>query len=90
MPRALFMLAGAVLLLCAGLLVMNARENEARARAATEACTRFARYSQQPVDISHCTYVRRWDMTLIAFAGFALAGGLGFLAFGMSRRQVPG
>jgi hypothetical protein len=29
-------------------------------------------------------------MTLIAFAGFALAGGLGFLAFGMSRRQVPG
>jgi hypothetical protein len=103
----LFLLAGAVLLLCAGLLALNARESEASAQAVTKACTdmalgkaerdhafitsdpRLAWYPKQPADISHCTYQRRWDMNGLAFAGIALAGGLGILAFGFARQQAP-
>lgn len=98
MFRSLLMLAGAVLLLFAGLLIANAREREATTitRTCTDAALgkaaeirRGLGLSSWPADISQCTYERRWDMILVAGAGFALAGGLGFLAFGLSRQQVP-
>jgi len=99
MPRALILLAGAVLLLCAGLLLANARESEASAQAVTKACTdaamakavearRIPGMPNLPADFTHCTYVQRWDMNGVAFAGIALAGGLGFLAFGLVRRPA--
>jgi hypothetical protein len=87
MPRALFMMASAVLLVCAGLLLVNARESEASAHAVTKACTDAARLSGVPL-FGHCTYVQRWDVDRLAFGGIALAGGLSILAFSLSRKQT--
>lgn len=96
MCRPLLMLAGAVLLLCAGLLIANAQESEAISRTCTDAALgkaaeirRGLGLSSWPADISQCTYERRWDVILVTCAGFALASGLGFLTFGLARQQVP-
>jgi hypothetical protein len=79
-------MASAILLLCAGLLLVNARESEASALAVTQACTDAAR--QRGVPFNHCTYVQRWDVDRLAFGGIALAGSLGILALGLSRKQT--
>lgn len=96
MNRSLVVIACIALLLCAGLLLANAQESEASAQAVTKACTdaavakaaetqRILRMDL-PVDVRHCTYVRHWDINGIASAGITFAFGLGFLAFGLSRR----
>ena len=96
MFRPLLMLAGAVLLLCAGLLIANAQESEAITRTCADTTwgkaaeiRRGLDLSSWPADISQCSYEHRWDVILVTCAGFALAGGLGFLAFSLARQQVP-
>jgi hypothetical protein len=80
------MMASAVLLLCAVLLLANARESGTSARAVTKACTDAARGIG--VSFSHCTYVQRWDIDRLVFGGVALAGSLGILALSLSRKQT--
>jgi hypothetical protein len=84
-------LAGSVLLPLAALLAMGARESEASAVAAARACTAaertWAAWEQRSPAFGHCAPVRRWDARQLASAGVALAGGLGVLAFGLTRRD---
>ena len=99
MTRILATMAGIVMLACAGLLILNAREDADTARARTAACTSAAvaearrqAESLRPLgyrptpSIDHCTFEQRWDMKQAVLAGFALAGGLGFFILAATRR----